>query len=83
MSKSRKKFKCIDCQIDTGRIHEHYFIKTDLWLTVMPSINGMLCIGCLEDRLGRMLTSSDFTNASINTAKYESKSQRLCNRLGI
>lgn len=81
MSKSRRKFLCLDCRVDTGRIHEHYFIKTELWLTVMPSIVGMLCIGCLEDRLGRELVANDFTDASINTAKHEAKSQRLMSRL--
>jgi hypothetical protein len=82
MSKSsRRKFLCLDCRIDTGKIHEHYFIQTPLWMKLVGSNQGMLCVGCLELRLGRKLIASDFTNASINTASHEAKSQRLMERL--
>ena len=80
-SKSRQRFLCVDCKVDTGKINEHYFIRTDLWLKVMPTIYGMLCIGCLEKRLGRKLRKTDFTDAFINSPKFEPKSQRLMNRL--
>lgn len=79
--RSRKKFLCQDCQIDTGKNNEFYFIKTELWLSVMPTINGMLCIGCLENRLGRQLTATDFTSASINSPQHGQKSLQLLNRL--
>lgn len=83
MSKnSRKKFLCLDCNVDTGRIGEFYFINIDLWLSAVGSKNGMLCIGCLEKRLGRMLISSDFTLAYINLPDFGHKSPRLLNRLG-
>lgn len=82
MSKSRRKFLCIDCKIDTGKIHEHYFIKTDLWLKLVGSKIGMLCIGCIEKRLGRELIPIDFENVWINNPKYEMKSERLMKRLG-
>lgn len=78
---SRKKFLCLDCEIDTGKIHEHYFIVTDLWLSVVGSKNGMLCVGCLESRIGRLLTKFDFPDVTINNPKYEAKSQRLMDRL--
>lgn len=78
---SRRKFLCLDCRVDTGKIHEHYFIRTDVWLSVVESIVGMLCIGCLEQRLGRELTPDDFTDCSLNSPKYEPKSQRLMKRL--
>lgn len=81
MSKSRRKFLCEDCDVDTGKIYEHYFINTELWLQVMPSINGMLCIPCLEKRLGRQLTKTDFPPVWINNPKYEPKSHRLIERL--
>jgi hypothetical protein len=79
--KSRKRFLCADCGVDTGKIHEHYFIKTELWLKVMQTIHGMLCIGCLEKRLGRRLRREDFTDSYINSPKFEPKSQRLMERL--
>ena len=78
---SRRKFLCVDCKVDTGKIGEHYFIRTDLWLKAMRTIRGMLCIGCLEKRLGRELRKSDFTDAFINSPEFEPKSQRLMERL--
>jgi hypothetical protein len=77
------KFICLDCQIDTSKIGEHYFIKTDLWLSVVSSKKGMLCIGCLERRLGRKLTKNDFTKCYINNPKFSGMSKRLLNRLGL
>lgn len=82
MSKSRKKFLCMDCGVDTGKIHEHYFVNTELWLKATGSIKGMLCIEHLESRIGRKLTPEDFPDVTINNPKFESKSQRLMSRLG-
>jgi len=82
MAKSRRKFICLDCPVDTGKIHEHYFVNTDLWLSAVGSKVGMLCVGCLEDRLGRSLVASDFTDATVNQPRYEPKSQRLMERMG-
>lgn len=79
--KSRRRFLCVDCRVDTGKIGEYYFIHTLLWLSVVNSIKGMLCIGCFESRLGRKLRSGDFTNASVNNPHYSHKSQRLMARL--
>ena len=78
---SRKKFLCLDCKVDTGKIGEHYFVDTDLWLSAVGSKVGMLCIGCLETRLQRKLTASDFPSISINSPRYEKKSQRLMERM--
>ena len=78
---SRQKFLCVDCKIDTGKAHEHYFVKNDVWFSVMPSNKGMLCVGCIEARLGRNLTKDDFTDCSLNNPKYEPKSNRLMNRM--
>jgi hypothetical protein len=76
-----KKFLCMDCQVDISKIGEHYFIKTDLWLSVVSSNKGMLCIGCLEKRIGRLLTKADFTDCYINNPKFSGMSKRLLNRL--
>lgn len=77
MPKSRRKFLCLDCKVDTGKIKEHYFIKTDLWLSVVGSKKGMLCIGCLQNRLKRPLVKADFTSCYINSPSFEPMSQRL------
>ena len=79
--KSRRRFLCVDCRMDTGKIGEYYFIHTPLWLSVVGSKTGMLCVGCLEKRLGRKLRRNDFTNAWINDPRYGPKSQRLMSRL--
>jgi hypothetical protein len=78
---SRRKFRCIDCFIDTGKIREHYFINTLTWLSVVDSITGMLCIGCLEERLKRRLVPSDFPNVTINDPKHSEMSNRLLSRI--
>jgi hypothetical protein len=78
---SRKRFYCLDCGIDTGKIHEHYFINTATWLSVVNSTQGMLCIEHLEKRLGRKLNHLDFPDVSVNNPKYEPKSHRLLKRM--
>jgi len=44
---------------------------------------GMLCIGCLENRIGRKLTRYDFMDAPINDLGYfpADRSDRLIDRL--
>jgi len=81
MARNRKKFKCLDCAVDTGLIGEHYFVHTSLWLQVHSSKQGMLCIRCLEERLGRLLNSRDFPKVYINELKFGIKSKRLLDRL--
>lgn len=81
MGRSRRKFLCLDCGVDTGRLLEHYFVETALWLSVVSSTLGMLCVGCLETRLGRRLVPSDFPAVWINDPRLEPKSQRLLSRL--
>lgn len=81
MAKSRSKYICIDCHQDTGKIKEFYFINTNTWLTALGSKQGMLCIGCLEKRLGRELRQDDFPNVTINSPRYGDKSQRLMQRM--
>jgi len=41
----------------------------------------MLCIGCLENRLGGSLTKDDFTGAPLNAINLITGSTRLKNRL--
>ena len=45
-------------------------VTKEVWAAVMPDDPGdmerFLCIGCLEERLGRRLTSLDFTDAPVN-----------------
>jgi hypothetical protein len=67
---------CADCGMDTtpctgkrGCRHigkwEHYMVHHELWAQAGMT-TGLLCIGCLERRLGRTLTAADFTPWLIN-----------------
>jgi hypothetical protein len=83
---SRLHFACLDCGVDTGRINEYYMVTDEAWLSANPLEDGMLCIGCLEGRLGRRLTPEDFTRCPLNTnhtiSRGHPKSERLLERLG-
>ncbi len=73
-------FECMDCHTDTW--DEYYMVYNSVWKKANPKLNGKLCIGCLEARLGRKLTPKDFTKRKVNTLPME-RSKRLRNRLGI
>lgn len=79
--RSRRRFKCLDCGVDTGKIGEFYFLKSVLWGEIVKSRRGMLCIGCAEARLRRQLTPADFTDCMINEPTWGQKSLRLISRL--
>ncbi len=51
---------CLDCGINTYTINQIYRLLDHLWAQVNPAIEGMLCIECVEKRLGRQLTPDDF-----------------------
>ena len=79
------KFACMDCHRDTScaGLKEYYMVQFDMWndLTNKNERDRMLCIGCLEDRLGRVLKSDDFTDCPLNR-ETNNKSARLCKRIG-
>lgn len=80
---SRKKFLCLDCGVDTGRIGEHYMLINETWsLTGLGPI-GMLCIEHVEERIGRQLVPADFNDSYLNNARTGIMSQRLADRMGI
>jgi len=67
---------CKDCGVDitpsTGKRGfrykgrwEHYMVRDRVWKAAGMR-DGFLCIGCLENRIGRRLTARDFTSAPIN-----------------
>lgn len=58
---------CADCGRCTDKLGEFYMVRDDVWLAAgMTPDGGLLCIGCLEDRLGRSLCADDFTDAPCN-----------------
>ena len=78
---SRRKFLCMDCSVDTGKIGEHYMLNDKVWVQVHNSPKGMLCVGCIEVRLGRKLTPADFNDSYLNRPNFGNKSMRLLQRM--
>jgi hypothetical protein len=87
---NRRKAKasafCADCGIPTiwrGR-SEWYMVHDDLWqaadISPVPDMETFLCVGCIEERLGRQLTAADFTDVPANVPG-PGMSPRLRNRL--
>jgi hypothetical protein len=70
MTMARKKidktFLCLDCKIDTAELDEYYLVRDEVWREANPQGDGMLCISCLEKRLGRELTHDDFAFVPLN-----------------
>jgi hypothetical protein len=71
----------MDCGQNTFESGEYFSIKDALWRHINPVIIGILCLDCVEARLGRLLRRSDFSAAPIN-AKYAESCAALAERLG-
>lgn len=56
-------------------------VHDKVWNAAFKRKRGMLCIGCLEVRRGKLLTKDDFTDAPINFMALIVGSTRLKNRL--
>lgn len=80
---NRKKFLCLDCKVDTGKIGEHYMLVDETWrLTGLGSI-GMLCVEHVESRIGRRLIPADFNDSYLNNPRTGLMSMKLAERMGI
>jgi hypothetical protein len=75
-------FNCWDCNVNTLHTDEYYMVNDGVWEVATEDFggDGMLCIGCLEARLGDRLTADDFTDAPINHGIYP-QSARLQQRM--
>ena len=65
------RFRCVDCGKDTGG-GEYYMVGDDVWAAsgIAPN-GGMLCLACLERRIGRPLTGQDFTALYPSASAWE------------
>jgi hypothetical protein len=70
--------------------HEYYMVHDEVWAEagmrtglIHPYGGGgdYLCIGCLENRIGRRLRANDFTGAPVNDPDDPWKTPRLRLRL--
>jgi hypothetical protein len=84
IDRARIEGRCLDCKEETtsraDRGNEYYMVHDALWLKAHPEGTGKLCIGCLEQRLGRRLMPEDFTDAIVNRSG-RGNSKRLNSRL--
>lgn len=77
---------CLRCGVDTFKIDEYYMLEHYIWRQItntpepQPKARGMMCIGCVEEALGRKLTAIDFMACSCNT-EFAIRSRRLQDRL--
>lgn len=72
---------CLDCEVHCRKIDEYYMVNDNIWFEYVPEHDGMLCLGCLEERMQRKLSKSDFTDAPINSPGIQKMSQRYLDRL--
>jgi len=70
---------CQDCGHDTYMMGELYMLQFYLWDDMLERTGWahMLCIGCVEERLGRRLERSDFINCPLNFELRYTKRQSL------
>ena len=70
---------CVDC---AGDFDERYMVKCEIWAASgLARDGGVLCIGCLERRLGRRLTPDDFDPGwRANSGIHDLQSLRLRDR---
>jgi hypothetical protein len=61
---SKRNTECVDC----GGKGEAFFVKNDIWYNYIPKSKqrGIICLSCLEKRLGRKLKKSDFQKSDIH-----------------
>jgi hypothetical protein len=83
--------RCADCGAGTLELDEWYAVRDHVWAQAwagrykwrQPHVDGqmVLCIGCLEQRLGCELCAGDFADAPINDPAKLNMSARLRDRL--
>lgn len=68
---------CHDCGMDT--FDEFYIVESNVW--PLDPDGGLLCLGCIEARIGRRLVPDDFTDCDFNVNPRYRRSARLQARL--
>lgn len=74
---------CFSCGVDTFALGEDFYVQDDLWRTY--GVEGVLCILCLEKRLGRPLEPADFKSPGIDRPPHFPhyvRSDRFKDRVG-
>ena len=80
---------CCDCGAGTFTIDEWYMVNDDVWEQAWSGCRKphhellgqeILCIGCLEKRIGRTLCRTDFIDVPVNDPNEYQHSDRLRDR---
>lgn len=79
--RTHQDFFCLDCGVCTCCTDEYYMVHDSVWERVAN--RGMLCIACLEQRLGRELNGSDFTLCPLNLQNLLTGSPLIKARIDI
>jgi hypothetical protein len=81
---------CVDCTVGTMTLDDYSCVHDSVWEEAwrgrrkpwhVIDDQEILCIGCLEKRIGRTLTRHDFTDVPINELGFFDQSARLRDRL--
>jgi hypothetical protein len=72
-------FSCHDCGVDTVEIGEYFMVHDSVWRKAGGG--SLLCIACLEKRLGREVDPRDFTLAACNLEMLHEGSPRIRGRM--
>ena len=75
------EFACVGCRADVLALGEFFMVRDDLWAATGLG-RAFACVGCVEQRLGRTLTSADFPDVPVNRDEWGTRSPRLQRRLG-
>jgi hypothetical protein len=85
--------RCCDCGLGCNAAGEWYMVRDTVWELAWCGARNrrkswqhlpgqdVLCVGCLERRIGRTLCADDFTDAPINDPTKGNASERLQARL--
>lgn len=67
-----EQWKCVDCDKDTlnSSSKDYYMVTDKLWDKYGVG-ERMLCMECMETRIGHKLTPEDISDCSINTCINE------------
>ena len=74
---------CWDCGHDTFLLGEWFMLFNDIWWQAigLDARIYMLCVGCVEERLGRKLNGNDFSRFGLNYSPDFKRSLRLRQRM--
>jgi hypothetical protein len=65
-----------------NHVSEVYTVRSSVWKTAgMEPMGGCLCIGCLEERIGRRLTPKDFARSRAFNSPQIPGTERLKSRM--